>query len=130
MNKRPNFDFGVHNEKVCNYLGKKPSYSDWVITTAFYSAYQFVLYKLFPLIDEKGQPYINFEQYCFIKGITTEKHKAITNLVEHYIPKIGPQYNQLKDQSWNARYQNYQLGRELANHAKKLLQQIKVHCAK
>ena len=48
MKKRSSLDQAKHNEKVCDYLGKKDSYSDWVITTAFYSARNYLEHKIFP----------------------------------------------------------------------------------
>ncbi|MEJ7683795.1 MAG: hypothetical protein WKG06_39235 [Segetibacter sp.] len=42
-------DHAIHNENVCSYLELKKEYADWIITTAFYSALQFVSYKIFPL---------------------------------------------------------------------------------
>lgn len=38
MEVRPNLEQAKHNENVCNYLGRSKDHSDWVITTAFYSA--------------------------------------------------------------------------------------------
>ncbi len=50
MINEDNLEYAQHNEKACKYLDKKPEFTDWVITTAFYSALHFVRYKIFPII--------------------------------------------------------------------------------
>lgn len=51
-----------HNEQVCKHLCSKPSYSDWVITTAFYSAIHYVRHLMLPVIVN-GKSYSDFEHF-------------------------------------------------------------------
>lgn len=44
-----NLDHATHNEEVCSHLDDNTKYSDWIITTAFYSAMHFMKHKIFPL---------------------------------------------------------------------------------
>lgn len=124
---------GLHNEQVCNHLEAKKEFSDWIITTAFYSALQFVSYKVFP-VEVKGNgggkiAAIDISQYQNISGKRElSRHTVLGDLVYKHCPDISEDYDWLKDMSMNARYVNYQHAPEIANKAKALMLKIKKHC--
>ncbi len=90
ISKNNILDHANHNKEVCDYLSKNPNYSDWIITTAFYSALHFVDYKIFPLkFTFNGSEYnfLKFDDYydfytkkINIRGLS--RHKARLDLVE------------------------------------------------
>lgn len=132
--KKEALEHALHNEKVCRYLDKKESFSDWIITTAFYSALHFVKFKIFPLkyktSNGKEIEITDMEMYSRVTGIRNlSKHQMLADLVSQHLPDISPEYNSLKDMSWTARYAKYQYGRDISNKAKKDLEKIKVKCA-
>ena len=51
-----------HNESACDYLLQSGKYNDWVVTTAFYSAMQYLHNELFPL-EYNNAEYSNFNSY-------------------------------------------------------------------
>ena len=131
MAKQLSLDHAEHNEKACKFLNRKPEYADWVITTAFYSALHFLRNKIFPLqITENGKKITigDFDNYCLVKRINKGKHGAFANLIEEKCPDLADHYNQLKDISWTARYNNYEYDREISNLALKRLEIIKTQC--
>jgi len=129
-------DHADHNDKACEFLAMSP-YSDWVVTTAFYSSLHYVLYKMFPLkasIGGKTDEFQTFEDY-YIEysasinlGRPVGKHSSITDLVETNIPKIAADYNKLKDISWTARYNDYKVDKLFSREALRLMKKIKGEC--
>lgn len=131
MAKKYSLDHALHNEKACKYLNRKPDFTDWVITTAFYSALHFLRNKIFPMtIVENGKKITvsDFNDYCLIKRINKGKHGALASLIEEKYPELADHYNQLKDISWTARYNCYEYEREISNLAVKRLEIIKKLC--
>lgn len=137
MTKNKNrLNHALHNEEVCKYLEvKKSDYGDWVITTAFYSALQFVSYKLFPIevqaISGKKtqlQSIDDLANYNNPKKIS--KHHLLSDLVDKHCNQITEDYDWLLDMSMNARYNNYLHSPEIAGKAINLLQKIKSFCLK
>lgn len=128
-------DHAIHNENVCSYLELKKEYADWIITTAFYSALQFVSYKIFPFevqgIENKKTT-INtideFHGYNNPKRIS--KHELLADLVAKHCIPISPDYDWLLDMSMKARYTNYQHDELIANKSLSLMRKIKSHCIK
>ncbi len=55
MSKSDSLNHAIHNKEVCVHLSKESRYSDWVITTAFYSAVHFVEHKIFPIKGFKSK---------------------------------------------------------------------------
>ena len=128
-----NLEHAEHNEKVCKYLDKKPEFTDWVITTAFYSALHYVQHKLFPLVISirgKRTKITCLDEY-FSKNNPHQlnKHSVLAKLVEEKLSEISKDYNKLKDISLTARYHRYNYPREISNDAKKRLQTIKEFCS-
>ena len=126
--------YARHNEKACRYLDKKLEFTDWVITTAFYSSLHYVRYKIFPIQLERNGKRIqvkNFEQYYRINNpLQRSKHELLSDLVEEKYTEIAVDYNKLRDISWTARYSNYRYPREISNDAKKSLERIRDFCTK
>lgn len=125
MSNNDRLEHARHNERVCNYLSKKPDFTDWVITTAFYSALHFAEHKIFPF-----NTYTSFDNYYRANSANTNKHKALVDLVEKKLPDIARYYNYLRDLSWTARYQNYKYERKECLIAQNHLKQIKEYCTK
>lgn len=129
-------EHACHNKHACEYLGKHSDYSDWIITTAFYSALHFVDYKLFPLkfnSGEKEYVFLRFEDYYgfYVKNITRGigRHKVRLELVEKRLIDIAHQYNKLLNLCTNARYFNYKLDSRYAVFARETyLAEIEAFC--
>jgi len=133
MRNEDNLGYAKHNEKACKYLDKKPEFTDWVITTAFYSALHYVRYKIFPISitsrTGKKLKINDFENYFRVNNpMGLSKHSLLSNLVEEKHVEIADDYNKLRDISWSARYSNYKYPREVSNDAKKRLDNIKKYC--
>ena len=126
-------DHGLHNEKVCDLLDTKREFTDWIITTAFYTALQFVSYKIFPIDikvnNGKKVTIIDIDQYRTLMGKREiSKHKLLADLVNKHFPAIYEDYDWLLDASYNARYINYQHPVEVAILARSLMKKIKKTC--
>lgn len=81
-------EHGEHNEKLCDHLLSNGNYNDWVVTTAFYAALNFVKYQIFPF-TWKGKQYNDFETYfnqAENRGV--DKHESLKNLVCRNIKKM------------------------------------------
>ena len=121
----------LHNEAVCDYLELKAEFADWTITTAFYSALQFVSYKIFPFevaaIGGKKTKIESIDDYFRYKGDRKlSKHDLLADLVDKYCNNISPDYDWLLSMSMNARYLSYQHDVQIANKARTLMKKIKL----
>lgn len=133
MQKNPeSLKHASHNEEVCNYLTLKQEYSDWIITTAFYTALHFVSYEIFPFTlkgkeqDAKGIIIGSVFQYQHLLGLWRKsRHKITGDLCEKLCPEIASDYARLYDMSANARYTNYRQPIEVANKSRAILLMIK-----
>lgn len=119
----------VHNEKACTHLLNAKLYNDWVVTTAFYSAMYYVYSAIFPIKYNKID-FPNFENYYLYckknQKNFPNKHKFTKDLVyEKLNPECSDKYNKLFDLCHSARYVNYSVSKNIANHAVKLLDSIK-----
>ena len=131
-------DHALHNEQVCDYLQvNEKSCFDWIITTAFYTAYHFVAYKVFPFQVpslEGKQTTINTvdEYHNYKKAIqrNISKHELLADLVEKNCPEISPDYDWLLDMSMKARYYYYYQDKDIAGKAVGLMKVIKKYCTK
>jgi hypothetical protein len=125
---------GLHNENVCDYLELKPEFSDWIITTAFYSALHFVSYKIFPFevksIEGKSAKIESIDQYHSYTGRKATKHELLSDLVNKKCNEISPDYDWLLSMSMNARYSNYLQDRTISNRARSLMKIVKKFCIK
>jgi hypothetical protein len=133
MENSNNLLHAQHNVKVCKYLNKKEEFSDWVITTAFYSALHFVRYKIFPLKTvNKGKQviYNDFEHcYRYDNPMNLPKHEFLVEKVTEILPEIAPQYIFLHDTCKNARYINYNYSRTVSAQAVSFLKKIEELCS-
>ncbi len=132
MGNCKNLEHAEHNEKVCNYLSKKPTYSDWTITTAFYSALHYVRHKMLPQVVGTGKDAVKYEDFESLyhgeSGNTEGRHGFQLNWVKREFSEIDFEYARLHELSRNARYLNYNHGREVAIEVKNHLKSIKEFC--
>jgi hypothetical protein len=124
-------EHALRNFDLCIKLFDEDKYKDWVITTAFYSAVQFVEYTIFPLVVKKIE-YSDFDEYyeANSKNGFPNKHSVRKSLVSEQLPKIRSQYRDLFDECHTARYYNYDISPSKAIEAKKNIQFIKSECLK
>ena len=63
MGNSRNLEHAEHNEKAYRYLCQEPEFSDWIITTAFYSAIHYIRHRMFPFEDQlKNGKKIHFDK--------------------------------------------------------------------
>lgn len=115
-----------HNEELSIKLYEEKKFLDWANTTAFYSALQFIQYKLLP-----GK-YNGKSCNCIddvAKALNCEgKHEAANQLVKIGLPVIATEYSFLMNSSFTARYHDYQIHPEQAKVCQKYLKEIKSKC--
>ncbi len=123
-----------HNFEVCQFLNDKTDYSDWIITTSFYSAIHYLRHFIFPLkFVHNRQDYTaeNFDEYCRITGNNRKKHKVMRTLVEEECKMdIAAAYNNLMDVCFTARYTRYQFSKKTAQLAVRRLNVIRNYSLK
>ena len=121
-----------HNERLCILLLKDGSFNDWVVTTAFYSAVNFVKHQIFPL-NYGGTKYADFDSYiAFLLGQkpNVNPHKTLIELTRMHLINGKKEYRWLHDQCHTARYNNYIVSEDIAKEAKNKLDHIKSVCSK
>ena len=122
-----------HNEELCALLLHDGRFNDWVVTTAFYSAVNFVKHQIFPFTDNTIT-FNDFDHYFSINRAKKKKrttlHRSLILLTHQQLPKCGNHYRWLHDQCQNARYNNYIVSDPIAKEAKKKLDHIKKNCNK
>lgn len=120
-----------HNENLCDFLIADGTYSDWIITTAFYSALHYVQHELFPLI-EGGTTYNTFNEYyrTVQQPIKLSKHKGMIILTKRYLKPCSGQYRWLYDACMNSRYNNYRVSTGKSTTARDKLNAVKSHLKK
>jgi hypothetical protein len=115
-----------HNESLCDHLIEQKKWNDWIVTTAFYSALQYVDHRLFPL-KVKAVTYNSIENYCKSNRLKN-KHEVRKELVYDHIRKISPSFRWLLNTCHTARYQNYRIAEEVSLEAKRKLEIVKQFC--
>lgn len=126
-----NINQAEHNESVCDYLIKDGKFSDWVVTTAFYSSLQYIRHCLLPYDDGVGGEYHNFERLFRNKKQDSEgRHGFQLRMVKKHCSQIGYEYQRLWEMSTNARYSNYKYEKHEATIARTYLDQIRVYVTK
>jgi len=125
MNFLTSIEQAEHNEKVCNYISKKPDFSDWIVTIAFYSAIHYLRHLILPYNDSISR-YDTFEDlFSSKKNVSEGKHGFQCRFVRDNHCEIAFQYKRLYDMSNNARYNYYAYEREDGTLAKGYLKDIK-----
>ena len=121
-------DHAIHNEEACDFLLSSGKFNDWVVTTAFYSAMQFVCNELFPL-EQNNVIFDSFERYYHLNFKNTvnrqSKHLVIISLVNSNLPLCVKFYRSLYDQCMKARYTNYKVSLNIAIKVRKDLDNLK-----
>lgn len=133
LSQKPSLDQAKSNEEVCLFLNENSSYNDWIVTISFYSAYHYVLSKMFPLtvtIGNLSNTYSDFDDYCKRNNISGRKHKVVRGLVDEHLSPIAHIYEKMLDMSWTARYINYRQSDGKKNHAINCLAKIKEFACK
>lgn len=121
----------LHNERACHFLGKKPEYSDWVVTTAFYAAVHFAEHRLFPREVETDGGTVRVPDVDAYRRLVRERrgnHAVRQDLVALHCPEISGAFDYLRDLSQSARYIDYRSDREEAARAKALMAEVKAYC--
>lgn len=120
-----NISQAEHNEQACEHLKGTGNFSDWVITTAFYSSIHYIRHYILPHNDG-GRIYTSFEALYEDKKDDREgRHGFQLNLVKKYCTSVAYSYQRLWDMSVNARYLNYKYEKREATLAKRYLDEIK-----
>ena len=118
-----------HNKDLCIHLLSQGNYSDWVITTAFYSAIHFVDHCLFPLAYSDGNTYNTLDDlHAVFKKNYPSRHTLRQHVVDTYLNSQSTNYKYLKDSCWTARYYNYQVPQKRAGKCKSRLDAIEAAC--
>jgi hypothetical protein len=128
MDRAQRLNHANHNEAVCRMIHGDGSFSDWTITTAFYTSLHFVGYFIFPItetIDEKEIKHITVEGYKKYYDSTKSKHSIISDLVFEFLPDISPDYDRLLDFCHNARYHDFRQSKKRADLAIEIMEAIK-----
>jgi hypothetical protein len=125
-------DHAKHNFDACLHLNANGTFSDWVITTAYYSAIYYVCYTLFPEkydINGKLIQCQSFHDYYKKLGEDkSDKHSVREDLVLEYLPDIYTEYSTLREMCTTARYHNYKMHPEQVKIAIESLDKIKSFC--
>jgi hypothetical protein len=125
-------EHAIHNEAACDLLHANSNFSDWVVTTAFYSALHYVQHEIFPIMEE-GIAFQDLDSYYHHlkqNGKQKSKHRVTINLVISHLKNAAPKYRWLFDCCMNARYTNYEISNTLATQARKYLNEIKQNLKK
>ncbi|OAV67604.1 hypothetical protein Barb4_02399 [Bacteroidales bacterium Barb4] len=123
--RKDHIKHALHNEKICNYLGKNESHSDWVIITAFYSALHFTRHLI---VSEclGGSGIVSFENiFLQNKRYSDGRHGFQKYYINLHHPDICFEYEKLHEWSVNARYNTHEYDRGTATKAKAYLKRIK-----
>ena len=112
MGSQQDLKHALHNEDVFKYLLLKKEFTDWIITTAFYSALHFVDYKLFPqtYTDKTTKITISDMDSYVLSALNrygTDKHVCRLKMVQRELKPIAVEFGWLFTNCNTARYRNY-----------------------
>lgn len=96
-----------HNEEVYTHLKDNTEFTDWVITTAFYTAVHYVESFLFPYQDYDGSTLDTIHEYHNGNSFSS-KHESRDQLVKEQMSPIHGAYKRLQNLSKTARYKDYE----------------------
>lgn len=122
-------EHGERNISLSEDLRKGNVYFDWSVTTAFYSAIQFVEHKIFPFKEEHVTiSNLNEARKFFgCKG----RHQTREFLVEKILGRsIGIKYKWLENKSRTARYVSFKTNVSEAEKAIQYCKEIREACIK
>lgn len=102
--------------------------TDWVVTTAFYSAIHFIDHKLFRLKLEDGTFYENITDALKKQRTAKNRHDLRSNLVAKHLPEHTPAYDYLLTECHHARYVNYMVSSFISQRAIRELDSIIKGC--
>lgn len=124
--KNSKTEHGLRNKELCIKLHQEGKYTDWTVTTAFYSVIHLVEGKLLP-IEIKGQKCNNIAQ---VRKAYNQpgRHASRAKLVEDNLRSIATRYKWLDDQSRNSRYKTYKISKTLADKALQYVNEIQKEC--
>ena len=113
MGNSRNLEHAQHNEKAYRYLCLHPEFSDWIITTAFYSAIHYIRHRMFPfeaqLKNGKIHKFDDFESlFNSFRKDGEGRHGFQLNWVRDHYGGISRHYRRLHELSNEARYFNYE----------------------
>ncbi|HBX50908.1 MAG: hypothetical protein A2275_11070 [Bacteroidetes bacterium RIFOXYA12_FULL_35_11] len=132
MSKKYHYNHAIHNKKACDYIDKDGQFNDWVITTSFYTALQFVKADLFPILivePSSSKTYNTFDDFYNKNDRNRKsKHESLVDLLHEHRPNISSEYECLCDLSMSSRYKNYKLDISEVKKAKKCLAIIEDDC--
>lgn len=120
-------DHAEHNKKLCDKLHLEKGFPDWVVTTAFYSAINFIDYKIFPT-KNTTKPYQDIAEAKLDMGQNISAHKVRGMLVKSELSSHIGSYKFLKDRCHTARYVNYKISETTVNQARTFLDSIIKDC--
>lgn len=121
-------DHARHNRKACDTLHAAKDFSDWVVTTAFYSAMHYFHAVIFPF-TELGIVYKSIDEYFNKhKKVGDTKHSVTIDLVQKKHISIADKYKQLKDVAQTARYHDYEILKPVVDKMRKNLKSIEEYC--
>ena len=140
MSKYCPFKHASHNLEVHNFLKESGKYSDWQVTTAFYTSMKFFEGSLFPYQykhpDSSKNEIVEFKTYnqyrtMFNKFVGGTPHEAMKHFVKHNTnSEIWCSYMELYDICHNSRYKNYVIKGSDLSIAIECLDDIKKYCIK
>lgn len=100
----------LHNEAASKFLRAKPEYTDWIITTAFYSALHFVEHFVFPFkhtVEGKEHTLTAIADYKRLGKSMKSKHELRNDLVKWKCPELEVPYEWLFNSAMSCRYYDY-----------------------
>jgi hypothetical protein len=122
-------DWGKRNQDLSLKLLSEGVYFDWSVTTAFYSAVQYVEDAIFPVkingihCTEIGAA----RNECRLDGRHATREKLVYNIMG---VTAGVYYKWLDDRSRTARYKTYKIDKPTAEKAKEYLCKVAEVCEK
>ena len=133
QNKDLRLEQAEHNQSACLKLDAIGGFTDWVVTTAFYSAVHFIQYKLFPLTDHDGTKVVLYQTFIeFNDAInphnSQSRHTVMLRLVKNHAKNVEPEYRTLYDNCLSARHSDYRIPTDIATSSKENLAAIKSYC--
>lgn len=123
-----------HNEDVCALLTEYKHW-DWVVTTAIYAALHYLQYEIFPVTEKVEGKECEFgtfgEYYKKMKVVAREdgRHGVKAIAVRKHLLEAAAPFRYLKETSWSARYNNFQVSEAEATTAIRHLTSIKKLCS-